>query len=526
MKQLLYLIIPSFLLLLISCQKSSDTPQLNTSTTSVTLSGDVGGVDSFMIQSSVKWTISVSPSTATWIKTSITSGNGNNKVLVTALENNLGATVRTATITISPLGNSSLQPVVITVTQKSSIPNVLWSKLFGGTSFEAISEMVKTADGGYIIAGSSGSNNGDVSGSYGGGDGWVMKLDANGNKQWSKLFGGTINDAFFAIFATSEGGYLMAGSTNSHDVDVNGNHGSSDAWVLKMDANGNKQWSKLFGGTASDALTSIAATNDGGYVMSGYSYSNNDDVSGNNGGNDAWVIKLDANGNKQWSKLYGGTQNEGASTIIVTTDGGFVIAGSTSSNNGDFSGNHGESDTWVMKLDASGNKKWIKLFGGTLYDSNTSIIAAPDGGYLMAGSSNSNDGDVNGNHGSYYDAWLVKLDANGNKQWSKLFGGTQHDGASFITATADGGYVMTGFTYSNDGDISGNKGNSDALIIKVDANGNKQWGKLFGGTQDDVSYPIIAAAGSYVIAGESKSNDGDFNGNHGDYDVWLMKLKP
>ena len=206
-----------------------------------------------------------------------------------------------------------------------------------------------------------------------------------------------------------------------------------------------------------DESHSIQQTADGGYVVAGYANSNDGDVSGNHGDFDYWIVKLDQSGNLVWQKCLGGSNKEEAWSIRQTADGGYVVAGRTYSNDGDVRGNHGDGDYWVVKLDASGNLVWQKCLGGSNNDEARSIQQTADGGYVVAGHTNSNDGDVRGNHGDD-DYWVVKLDASGNLVWQKCLGGSKDEYAQSVQQTADGGYVVAGYTYSNDGDVSGNHG--------------------------------------------------------------------
>jgi hypothetical protein len=323
-----------------------------------------------------------------------------------------------------------------------------------------------------------------------------VKLDASGNIQWQKCLGGTGDDRANSIQQTTDGGYVVAGRTYSNDGNVTGNHGSDDYWVVKLDASGNIQWQKCLGGTSWEYASSIQQTTDGGYVAAGYTRSNDGDVSGNHGDWDYWVVKLDSSGNIQWQKCLGGTSWDEAYSIQQTTDGGYVVTGYTTSNDGDVSGNHGGEDYWVVKLDSSGNIQWQKCLGGTGDDRANSIQQTTDGGYVVAGYTYSNDGDVSGNHGGR-DFWVVKLDASGNIQWQKCLGGTNWDEAYSIHQTTDGGYVVAGRTWSNDGDVSGyHGGNYDYWVVKLIAHYNLITGKLFidansNGVQD-VGEPAVA----------------------------------
>jgi uncharacterized repeat protein (TIGR01451 family) len=410
------------------------------------------------------------------------------------------------------------------VTTTYSQVEIQWQKCLGGSSNDFGYSIQQTFDGGYVVAGSSNSTNGVASGNHGVEDFWVVKLDAGGNLQWQKCLGGTGTDFANSIQQTSDGGYVVAGCTQSIDGDVSGNHGGYDSWVVKLDAGGNLQWHKCLGGTGTDYAYSIQQTSDGGYVVAGYTFSTDGDVSGNHGVGDFWVVKLDAGGNLQWQKCLGGTGADNAISIQETSDGGYVVAGNTHSIDGDVSGNHGGYDSWVVKLDAGGNLQWQKCLGGTGNDWTHSIQETSDGGYVVAGSTYSTDGDVSGNHGGG-DFWVVKLDAGGNLQWQKCLGGTNYDFANSIQQTSDEGYVVAGFSESANGDVSGNHGGYDSWVVKLDAGGNLQWQKCLGGSNEDWARSIQQTSdGGYVVAGWAESTDGDVSGNHGDSDFWVVKL--
>ncbi len=226
--------------------------------------------------------------------------------------------------------------------------------------------------------------------------------------EWQKSLGGTGAEYAWSIQQTTDGGYIVAGFSFSNDGDVTGNHGWADYWVVKLTSTGAITWQKCLGGTGGEQASSIQQTADGGYIVAGFSYSTNGDVAGNNGVSDYWVVKLDSGGVIDWQKCLGGTGGEQASSIRQTADGGYVVAGFSSSTNGDVTGNNGGGDYWVVKLDSTGVIDWQKCLGGTASDAASSIQQTIDGGYIVAGQSYSNDGDVTGNHGNE-DFWVVKL---------------------------------------------------------------------------------------------------------------------
>ena len=242
--------------------------------------------------------------------------------------------------------------------------------------------MVQTADGGYVLAGSTysfGPGNGDV---------WLVKTDASGNHQWNQTYGGTSIDGGTSMVQTADGGYVIAGITYSFGA------GNSDFWLIKTDASGNHQWNQTYGGTSPDYGYSMVQTADGGYVLAGSTYSFGP------GNGDVWLVKTDASGNHQWNQTYGGTSIDGGTSMVQTADGGYVIAGIT------YSFGAGNSDFWLIKTDASGNHQWNQTYGGTNSDSGRSVVQTGDGGYAIAGYTNSLGAGAN-------DMWLVKTDAIG-----------------------------------------------------------------------------------------------------------------
>ena len=284
-------------------------------------------------------------------------------------------------------------------------------------------------------------------------------------------------------------------------------------------------WQKSFGGSDNDWARSVQQTVDGGFIVAGHTESNDGDVSGNRGGRDFWIVKLDGQGNLEWQQCLGGSNLDYAQSIELTNDGGFIVAGSTHSDDGNVSGNHGMSDFWIVKLDSEGVLEWQKCLGGSGHDWAHSVQQTADGGYVLAGSTESNDGDVTGNHGGQ-DFWIVKLKEDGELEWQRCLGGSSNDTASVVQQTIDGGYIVSGYTESNDGDVSGNRGNSDYWLVKLSSSGDLLWQKCLGGSDHDYSHSLQQTTdGGYILAGSSRSNDGDVTGNQGDYDFWVVKLE-
>jgi hypothetical protein len=436
---------------------------------------------------------------------------------------------------VSLLLTSPLALVFAGIVCAQPAPAIEWQKCLGGTRSDGAESIIQTSDGGFAIAGQTQSADGDVSGKHGAAtfnDAWVVKLGSNGTIGWQKCLGGSNDDYAHSIIQTSDGGFAMAGDTHSFDGDVSGNHGIDDAWVVKLSSAGAIQWQKCLGGQDHDGAYSIIQTSDGGFAVAGWTYSTDGDVSGNHGDVDAWVVKLSSSGAVQWQKCLGGTNIDLANTIIQTSDGGFVMAGFTFSNDGDVSGIHGPglADIWVVKLNSSGAVQWQKCLGGSYNDIAHSIIQTSDGGLAVVGETLSTDGDVSGNHGSW-DVWAVKLSSTGAVQWQKCLGGTDRDEGKSIIQTSDGGFAVTGMTFSPDGDVSGIHGpgfdSADLWVVKLNSSGAIQWQKCLGGTDGDWAESIIQTSdGGFAAAGLADSPDGDVIGNHGGSgsDAWVVKL--
>jgi PKD repeat protein len=435
----------------------------------------------------------------------------------------------------------------------------LWDHRYGGTGNEKLSVFHETLDRGFILGGTSSSEaSGDKTQSAWDNtlDYWIVKTDMQGNKIWDKRFGGTRKDELTALQQTSDGGYILGGFSNSGisgdktqanwDPNISIANPTNDYWIVKTDSLGNKQWDKRFGGIYDDRLTSLQQTDDGGFILGGFSGS---DISGDKteatrGSTDFWIVKTDAQGNKEWDKRFGGTNNEQFCSLCITADGGYLLGGySWSSINGDKTqlncGTGNYCDFWIIKINQAGVKQWDKRFGGDKNDELFDLKRTADGGYILGGYSWSGiSGDKTQNVfglPTVCDYWILKIDSLGNKQWDQDFGGTEReDEFGNILQTHDGGFMVAGTSYSQ---LSGNKsennmGAEQTWLIKLDSSGSKQWDKtIFTAGHDEAGLVVQSVDGCYVIANYTNGNPGGYKTESNrdpsllTYDYWIAKFR-
>jgi hypothetical protein len=305
-----------------------------------------------------------------------------------------------------------------------SYGNEQWNKTFGGSDIDLGFSVYQTTDGGYIITGYTDSYGVMI-------DLWLIKTDIDGNEQWNKTFGGKEIDTGIFVEQTSDGGYIIAGDTNSYAI------GETDVWIIKTDETGNEQWNTTIGTIYDDEAWSVNQSTDGGFIIVGET------------DHDIWLIKLDGNGREEWNKTFGGLKIDRGYSVQQTMDGGFAFAGWTKSYTTTVYG-----DFWLVKTNAKGDEQWNKTYGWKKGDYGYSMQLTTDGGYIITGST-----DINGPYD--LDVWLVRTDSNGNKLWDKNLGGPYRDSGQSIQQTYDGGYIITGYT-----GIYG-ASNYDVLLIKV-----------------------------------------------------------
>jgi hypothetical protein len=394
----------------------------------------------------------------------------------------------------------------------------VWQNSFGGERLDRHVAIQPLMDGGYLLAGSSDS---PVSGNktspyygglYYGGDGWLVRVDARGQKMSERSFGGSDGDRFGTIVPMPDGGLMLAGTSRSpaDGTKTSPNHGLEDFWVVRLDAQGNVLWDRSYGGTNSDWLSSLKPTSDGGFILAGFSSSppGGTKTARHYGITDAWLVRVDAAGNPLWDVSFGGSAHEDlAGGLLVLPDGGFIVGGRSASVDGHLAGlNHGNEDAWVIRLDPQGRLLWRQTYGGSNYDQLRDLQPAPDGGFLVGALSASGpSGNKTAPHFGETDYWAVRIDSNGNVLWDRSFGGSGFDIISRAAAMPSGGWILAG---ASSGGPSGNKtsssyGDQDIWLVRIDTEGNALWDLSLGGSDADGPSLLTVTPDGVIITGGS-----------------------
>jgi hypothetical protein len=367
-----------------------------------------------------------------------------------------------------------------------SSAQIRFQKTFGGSNDDQGYSVQQTTDGGYIIAGTT---NSFGPGNY---SFYLIKTNANGDTLWTKTIGGSNADDAYSVQQTTDGGYIVAGETKSIGA------GDYDVYLIKTNQNGVTQWTKTFGGTNTDWASSVQQTNDNGYVIVGTTYSFGP------GDNNVYLIKTNANGDTLWTKTIGRSYPAASwgNSVQQTNDGGYVIAGLTRAGAG------GINKVYLIKTTSSGDTLWTKTFGWG-EGIGHSVRQTSDGGYIIGA-------DLDNFDGQSYNVYLIKTNANGDELWTKTYGGNDYDNGGSAQQTTDGGYVIVGNTRSF------GTGLFDIYLIKTNTNGDTLWTKTFGGTDQEYGSEVQQTTdGGYVIAGQTRSSFENANG--GSSDVYLIK---
>ncbi|MCB2300014.1 hypothetical protein [Clostridium tagluense] len=406
--------------------------------------------------------------------------------------------------------------MTVTAGAVSSSGTSTFTKAVDGTGYDVFDSVQQTSDGGYIAAGTSQSTDGDFAGvgNKGLDDATLVKFNSDGTTGWIKALGGTKGDLFNSVQQTSDGGYIVAGCSGSSDGDFAGvsNKGSLDATLVKFNKNGTTEWIKGIGGKEIDRFYSVQQTSDGGYIAAGYSDSSDGDFAGvvNKGLKDAILVKFDKNGTTEWIKEIGGGLDDYFRSVKQTSDGGYIVAGNSQSNNGDFTGvNKGSIDAILVKFNKNGTTEWIKDVGGSDGEDFYSVQQTSDDGYIVAGYSCSSNGDfANDSNKDTCDAILIKFNKSGTTEWIKNVGGSDGEVFYSVQQTSDGGYVAAGTSRSTDGDFANdcNKmGYVKMALVKFKSNGSTEWVKGFGGARYGEKFRSVqqTSDGGYVAVGDS-----------------------
>ncbi len=407
-------------------------------------------------------------------------------------------------------------------------PVVEWAKTYGGKQWDIGQSIVVTPDNKYVICGGTSSQDNDSLPRPTKLDGLIMKVDSDGKILWQRIYGGNGNDFAAKIIQTLDGGFIIVGNSASNDGIFSTNKGGYDVWILKLDSLGMFQWQKTYGGTDLDEARSIVQDKKGEFLFIVNTLSKTDDFNENMGQGDVWIVKISSKGDIIWKKRYGGTNGENLHDLVKIDDKSYVAVGETRSTDGDMVNTKGDI---IIKIDSSGNTLWKKSYGSpendiSYFNGYNSVIITKDGslmalGYAMAFG-------IPSLHYSH-DYLLTKIDRNGNRIWSKLYGGSKLDVGQNILQLTSGEFIVIGNTYSSDGDIA--KGSlhgieEDIWVLKLDSIGQIIWETCLGGTEDD--YPrgsVSTKDGIILITGDTKSSNGTFAKNNGSFDLPLIKLK-
>jgi hypothetical protein len=367
----------------------------------------------------------------------------------------------------------------------AALPVYAWNtfeRTYGGVEFDYGRSVQQTSDGGYIVTGETHSFG------VGWGDVYLLRVDSLGDTVWSRTYGGALYDCGRCVQETPEGGFIIAGETQSFGA------GGNDVYLVMTDSMGNALWTRTYGGGDYECGYSVKETIDGDYVIAG------ETGSFGAGGRDIYFIKTDFMGNVILDTTYGGSGSERGFGIEETSDGGYVITGHTSSFGA------GSDDVYVVKTDDSGSVAWTQTYGTTSTEWGRAVEENPDGGYTIIGETRSS---------GVFDFYLVTTDSAGNTLWDTTYGGSSHDRCMSGARTLDGGFILVGYT------LSFGAGDYDVYIIRADSIGDTVWTKTYGGSDEDRGAFVQQTADSgFVVAGYTESFGA------GGYDAYLIKVGP
>lgn len=411
------------------------------------------------------------------------------------------------------------------------VPPIVWQSTFGNTGNEVLHSIAATADGNFMVMGIADVNGDevdcDLKGQH---DVWIFKMTPTGSIIWQKCFGGSKEEAnpYNKIIATSDGGSMFISESWSKDFDATGHHKYSDVLTIKLDANGNVEWKKSFGGKFYDVPRNLLELPGKRYVIVSRSTSSDGDVPPNMDPVkfDAWVFIVNQMGAIICNNVYGGTGDDDLYKVLQDNEGNLVLFGQTNSIDGDLEGQIVEgTDAWLLKIDTTGNVLSSKVYGQSNNEAWRDALPAPNGGYFAFGITE--DPGVLVDKGSYHgddDLWAVKLDGNYNMQWQGVYGGSERETMmQAVAAPGNSGFYLAGGTYSVDGDVVKPSSNgNDEYVVKISPNGTLLWSFTHGGTEKDYANAITATG---LVAGVAYSTDGDVIGGAGNGDGWIYKFK-
>jgi hypothetical protein len=404
-------------------------------------------------------------------------------------------------------------------------------RMYGGSDTEWANGIIHCGDGGYVMVGATFSGDGDFSGMRKGQcDGWIMKCRADGSVQWKRTVGGSKYDNLLAVAATNDEGFVVCGNSYSNDGDVAGmNNGSSDILLVKIDADGIVQWTRTYGGSADEDACSIVMARDGGYVLTGGSWSSDGlfDGTPQRSSSDIFVMRINSRGTVEWVRTQGGEGNDRGEGLIVDGEGAIVVTGSSASDAGDFKGfSRGSDDVILLCYDDDGALLRKKTYGGRGSDIGRAVVNDARGGYVLTGWTTSDDGTfVSSNRRTKPDAFVMRLDTAGSITWLRTFGGSGEDRAFALLPSKDGGVMSLGGTSSSNADFAfAPKGKLDVFLVDFDSTGGVRNKNVYGGDDDEQGYAMTSTSdGGVAMAGYSSSKNGDFaRSAGGSGDVFLL----
>jgi uncharacterized delta-60 repeat protein len=361
-------------------------------------------------------------------------------------------------------------------------PDTLWTRVYGGNLAEGCYSVQQTTDGGYILAG--------YTMSYGAGlyDYYLVKTNSSGDTLWTRIYGGTNSDRANGVRQTTDGGYILGGYTNSYGT------GSYDFYLVKTNSSGDTLWTRTYGGSSSDYGQNVQQTTDGGYIIAGYT------MSFGAGLFDIYLVKTNSSGDTLWTRSYGGSSVELCYTAQQTADGGYILAGSTDSYGA------GSSDFYLVKTNSIGDTLWTHTYGGSAAETCRSVQQTTDGGYILAGITNSYGAGSS-------DFYLVKTNSIGDTLWTHTYGGLFGDYAYEVNEISEGGYILVGYSNSFGG-------TNDFYLVKTSSAGDTLWTYTCGGMGSDYAYSGKQITdGGYILAGSTNSYGA------GGYDFYLVRVE-